>query len=88
MTDKEFAAILGIGQILPGPNTMNAAVMLGDRFQGSVRAALGEATLLLLLSGGVVVQAVWIEALGRGKQRRNLFCDPRLHRLGTPAMNG
>src|ERR1700742_1414752 len=34
VTDKEFAAILGIGQILPGPNTMNAAVMLGDRFQG------------------------------------------------------
>ena len=34
LTDKEFAAILGIGQILPGPNTMNAAVMIGDRFQG------------------------------------------------------
>jgi chromate transporter len=34
LTEKEFAAILGIGQILPGPNTMNAAVMIGDRFQG------------------------------------------------------
>jgi chromate transporter len=34
VTDKEFAAILGIGQILPGPNTMNASVMIGDRFQG------------------------------------------------------
>jgi chromate transporter len=34
LTDKEFAAILGIGQILPGPNTMNASVMIGDRFQG------------------------------------------------------
>ena len=34
LTDKEFAAILGVGQILPGPNTMNAAVMIGDRFQG------------------------------------------------------
>jgi|SRR5450631_19714 chromate transporter len=34
LTEKEFAEILGIGQILPGPNTMNAAVMIGDRFQG------------------------------------------------------
>jgi chromate transporter len=34
LSEKEFAAILGIGQILPGPNTMNAAVMIGDRFQG------------------------------------------------------
>lgn len=34
LTEKEFAAMLGIGQILPGPNTMNASVMIGDRFQG------------------------------------------------------
>ena len=34
LTEKEFAAILGVGQILPGPNTMNASVMIGDRFQG------------------------------------------------------
>jgi len=34
LTDKEFAAILGVGQILPGPNTMNASIMIGDRFQG------------------------------------------------------
>jgi chromate transporter len=34
LTDREFAAMLGLGQILPGPNTMNAAVMIGDRFQG------------------------------------------------------
>src|ERR1700755_2742534 len=26
LTEKEFAAILGVGQILPGPNTMNASV--------------------------------------------------------------
>ena len=25
---------IGIGQMLPGPNTINAAVLIGDRFQG------------------------------------------------------
>ena len=34
LTEQEYAEILGIGQILPGPNTMNAAVIIGDRFQG------------------------------------------------------
>jgi chromate transporter len=34
LTEKEFAAILGIGQILPGPNAMNASVMIGGRFPG------------------------------------------------------
>jgi chromate transporter len=34
LTEEEYAGILGIGQVLPGPNTMNAAVMIGDRFQG------------------------------------------------------
>ena len=34
LTDQEFAEILGAGQVLPGPNTTNAAVFIGDRFQG------------------------------------------------------
>jgi chromate transporter len=34
LSDKEFAEVLGVGQILPGPNTMNAAVIIGERFQG------------------------------------------------------
>jgi chromate transporter len=34
LTDKELAEVLGVGQILPGPNTMNAAVIIGERFQG------------------------------------------------------
>jgi len=34
LSEKEYAAMLGLGQILPGPNTMNTAVMIGDRFHG------------------------------------------------------
>lgn len=34
LSDAEFAEVLGIGQVLPGPNTLNAAVLIGDRFQG------------------------------------------------------
>jgi chromate transporter len=35
LDDKEFAALLGLCQALPGANTCNLAVMLGDRFCGA-----------------------------------------------------
>jgi chromate transporter len=57
LTEKEFAAILGVGQILPGPNTMNAAVMIGDRFQGL-------AGVLLCLLGQMLVPLFVVTALG------------------------
>jgi chromate transporter len=57
LTEKEFAAILGVGQILPSPNTMNAAVMIGDRFQGL-------AGVLLCLLGQMLVPLVIVTALG------------------------
>ena len=40
LTDREFAELLGIGQVLPGPNTLNLAVMLGDRHQGPLGAVI------------------------------------------------
>ena len=44
LDEREYASILGIGQVLPGPNTVNSAIIIGDRFQGgagSVLAVLG-----------------------------------------------
>jgi chromate transporter len=56
LTDKEYAAILGIGQILPGPNTMNAAVLIGDRFQGVPG-------VLLCLAGQMAMPLVIVTSL-------------------------
>jgi chromate transporter len=56
LTDNEFAAILGIGQILPGPNTMNASVMIGDRFQGM-------AGVLVCLLGQIAMPLVIVASL-------------------------
>jgi chromate transporter len=62
VTDKEFAAILGVGQILPGPNTMNAAVMLGDRFQGVIG-------VLLCLLGQMIMPLVIVTSLAMVYER-------------------
>ena len=44
LTSEEFSAILGICQIVPGPNIMNLAICIGARFaglRGALAAALG-----------------------------------------------
>src|SRR6478609_2859927 len=38
LDDRGYAELMGICQALPGANTVNAAVMLGDRFRGAAGA--------------------------------------------------
>jgi chromate transporter len=45
LTERDYAEILGLGQVLPGPNVGNAAVMIGRRFHGLPGALLATAGL-------------------------------------------
>lgn len=45
LTERDYAEILGLGQVLPGPNVGNAAVMIGRRFHGLTGALLATAGL-------------------------------------------
>ena len=47
LDDPEFAALIGLCQALPGANTCNLAVMLGERFHGGVGAIVALAGLLV-----------------------------------------
>jgi chromate transporter len=40
LDDEEYGGLLGLCQALPGANTVNAAVMLGDRFRGPFGALI------------------------------------------------
>jgi len=35
LTQREFAELLSLGQMLPGPNVGNVSIMLGNRFHGA-----------------------------------------------------
>lgn len=48
LTEEEYASVLGIGQVLPGANTINAAVMIGDRFQGIAGAIVCLVSLMVM----------------------------------------
>ncbi len=48
LSEEEYAAIMGVGQVLPGANTINAAAMIGDRFQGIAGAVVCVVSLLAM----------------------------------------
>ncbi|WP_289296313.1 chromate transporter [uncultured Reyranella sp.] len=70
LTDKEFAEILGVGQVLPGPNVVNASVIIGNRFQGPVG-------VLLCLLGQMAMPVVIVIGLAMVYQR--LASIPEVH---------
>jgi chromate transporter len=52
LSEKEFAELLAIAQLLPGPNIVNLSVALGDRFHGiagSLAAVAGLFSIPFLL---------------------------------------
>lgn len=54
LAERDYAEILGLGQVLPGPNVGNAAIMVGRRFAGlpgalAATAGLYAAPLAILL---------------------------------------
>jgi len=55
MSERDYAEVMGVGQVLPGPNVGNGAVMIGRRFAGlpgSVAACAGlYAPPLIMLMG-------------------------------------
>jgi chromate transporter len=48
LSDAEYATLLGIGKVLPGANTINVAVMVGDRFQGPWGALIAVVALIAM----------------------------------------
>ena len=52
LDDREYADVLALCQVLPGPNVGNVAVTIGDRFQGALGSALA---LSGLLTGPILV---------------------------------
>ncbi|CAG2147761.1 hypothetical protein LMG31506_03672 [Cupriavidus yeoncheonensis] len=54
MDDRDFVELLSLGQVLPGPNVINLALMLGLRFAGW-RGALAAFSGLVMVPMGLVL---------------------------------
>ncbi|MBS7811947.1 chromate transporter [Roseococcus pinisoli] len=54
LTEQEYAEVLGIGQVLPGPNALNTAIGIGTYFHGATGAIV---CALGLFTGPMVLLA-------------------------------
>ena len=71
LTDREFAQLIGMSQVLPGPNVVNLSVIIGSRAQGPVGALLALTGILLVPAMLVVVLATFYASVSRAEWARN-----------------
>ena len=48
LTDREFAELIGLCQVLPGPNVVNLSVIIGARTHGAVGSLIAVSGILLV----------------------------------------
>jgi chromate transporter len=64
LTEQDYAETLGLGQVLPGPNAMNVAIQLGERWHGGIGALAAPVALFAGPLAVLVGLAVLHDAYG------------------------
>jgi chromate transporter len=59
LTDAEFAELIGLCQVLPGPNVVNLAVIIGARTHGPVGSLIAVTGILFVPVGVVLLIATF-----------------------------
>jgi chromate transporter len=71
LTDREFAEMIGMCQVLPGPNVVNLSVILGARWQGPVGSLLALTGILFVPVIAVLVLATFYASIAHVPAARN-----------------
>ncbi len=69
--EREFAELLGVCQVLPGPNVVNLAVILGARWQGPAGALVALTGILFIPVFAVLLLAIFYASVAREPAARN-----------------
>src|SRR5277367_1410785 len=48
LSEHEYAEFVGLGQVLPGSNTVNTSILIGQRFHGAVGAVISVVALMTM----------------------------------------
>jgi chromate transporter len=65
LSDREFAELIGLCQVMPGPNVVNLSVIIGARTHGVVGALLAVCAILLVPVGVVLVIATFYASVAQ-----------------------
>ena len=73
LSESEFVEVLSLGQALPGPNVINASVVIGARFHGAVGSTIAVAGLLFAPLAIVLLLALLYSHYGHLEAMRRIF---------------
>jgi chromate transporter len=71
LTDREFAELIGLCQVLPGPNVVNLSVIIGARTQGPLGSLIALTGILFVPVGVMLLIAVFYAAVATDPLVRN-----------------
>ncbi len=71
LTDREFAELIGMCQVLPGPNVVNLAVILGERWQGPIGSIVALTGILFVPVVIVILIATFYVSIADAPIARN-----------------
>ena len=71
LDDREFAELIGLCQVLPGPNVVNLSVIIGARCQGLAGSAIALTAILFIPVGVMLLIAVFYASLAHDVLARN-----------------
>ena len=71
LTDREFAELIGMCQVLPGPNVVNLSVILGSRWQGPMGSLLALTGILFVPVVAVLVLATFYASVAHSPVARS-----------------
>jgi chromate transporter len=71
LTDREFTELIGVCQVLPGPNVVNLSVILGARWHGPVGALLALTGILFVPVIAVLAIAAFYASIAQHQVARN-----------------
>jgi len=70
LSDREFAELIGMCQVLPGPNVVNLSVILGARWQGPIGSVVAMTGILFVPVVVVLVLATFYASVAHSEIAR------------------
>jgi chromate transporter len=71
LDDREFAELIGLCQVLPGPNVVNLAVIIGARSHGPVGSLIAMTGILFVPIGVMLSIAIFYASVAHAPLARN-----------------